>query len=239
MKKKIAIIQARMSSSRLPGKVLMDIEGKPALWHLLQNIKHSKQLTHIILATTKNKADDQLVAFAKKNGVISFRGSEENVLERFYQAARSVGATDTDIIVRITGDDIFMDPNIIDAFVAFLDSTYPQYKLISNSFKEGFPYGLYFEVFDFASLKEANRKAKTLSEKEHVTPYIREHGRAFPAISVESKDADLSDIYLSIDTEKDLERNRRILKYFGSKRKKQPFLFHDVVNAYRHLKLKK
>ncbi|TSC87193.1 MAG: acylneuraminate cytidylyltransferase [Parcubacteria group bacterium Gr01-1014_8] len=237
MKKRIAIIQARMNSSRMPGKILKEISGKPALWHLIENIRPSKQLTDIIVATTMNTADDVIADFTKENAVTCFRGSEENVLERFYEAAKSIGVKDSDIIVRITADDIFMDPYIIDALVTFFDSTYPYYRLVSNSFKPGFPYGLYFELFDFASLKDAYRNATTESQKEHVTPYIREHEETFPAIAIESKGVDLSDVYLSIDTVEDLERNRRIIERLESQNKKHPYLFTDVVTAYKDLKL--
>jgi len=239
VKKKIAIIQARMGSSRMPGKTLMEILGKPTLWHLLENIRYSEQITDIILATTENKGDDVLAEFAKKYGVKCFRGSEENVLDRFYGAGRSIGAGPSDIIIRSTADDIFTDPYIIDGMITFFDSTYPHYKLMSNSFKPGFPYGFYFEIFDFASLEDAHRNATTVYEKEHVTPYIREHEEKFPAIALESKGVDFSDVYLSIDTPEDLERNRRIIEYLESEHKAHPFRFNDVVSAYKHLRLSK
>src|SRR3989344_1103987 len=104
VKKKIAIIQARMGSSRMPGKILKEIAGKPVLWHLLENIKHSRELTDIVVATTGKKEDDALEEFAREYGVNYFRGSEDNVLERFHEAAKAVGASDADIIVRITAD---------------------------------------------------------------------------------------------------------------------------------------
>jgi spore coat polysaccharide biosynthesis protein SpsF len=239
VKKKIAIIQARMGSSRMPGKILKEVAGKPVLWHLLENIKPSRELTDIVVATTDKKGDDALEEFAREYGVNYFRGSENNVLERFYEAAKAVGASDEDIIVRITADDIFMDPYIIDALFTFFDSAYPYYKLVSNSFNPGFPYGLYFELFDFASLKEAYQNATTEFQKEHVTPYIREHEEKFPAISIESKGADFSDVHLSIDTPEDLERNRKMLEYLKSEHKTHPFRFNDVVSAYKHLKLSK
>ena len=239
VKKKIAIIQARMGSSRMPGKILKEIAGKPVLWHLLENIKHSRELTDIVVATTGKKEDDALEEFAREYGVNYFRGSEDNVLERFHKAAKAVGASDTDIIVRITADDIFMDPYIIDALITFFDSTYPYYRLMSNSLTPGFPYGLYFELFDVASLKEAYQNATTEFQKEHVTPYIRENEEKFPAIAIESRGVDFSDIYLSIDTPEDFERNRQIIEYLGSKHIAHPFRFNDVVSAYKHLRLSK
>ena len=239
MRKNIAIIQARMGSTRFPGKVLKDIAGKPALWHLVENIRHSKLLTNIILATTNHPADDALEAFAKENAIICFRGDENNVLQRFYDAAKSVDAAPSDFVLRITGDDIFMDPYIIDSMITFFESTYPQYKLISNSFKPGFPYGLYFEMFDFFSLEDAHTNAETAFHKEHVTPYIRDNEAKFPAIAIESRGVDFSDVYLSIDTEDDLERNRTLIAYFESKNMRHPYAFSDVVAAYRKLGLKK
>ena len=239
MKKKIAIIQARMGSTRMPGKTLADLLGKPALWHLLENIKPSRELTNIIIATTDKKEDDAIEEFARENGATCFRGSEENVLNRFYEAAKSIGASDADIIVRITADDIFMDPYILDSFIELLESTYPHYTFVSNSLKPGFPYGMYFELFDFASLKEAHENAKTDAEKEHVTPYIRERQETFPAISVEAQGADLSDVYLSIDTPEDFERAKKIIRQLESAGKKHPFRLNDVVDAYKNLTLSK
>src|SRR3989344_5705129 len=191
VKKKIAIIQARMGSSRMPGKILKEIAGKPVLWHLLENIKHSRELTDIVVATTGKKEDDALEEFAREYGV------------------------------------------------NFFDSTYPYYRLMSNSLTPGFPYGLYFELFDVASLKEAYQNATTEFQKEHVTPYIRENEEKFPAIAIESRGVDFSDIYLSIDTPEDFERNRQIIEYLGSKHIAHPFRFNDVVSAYKHLRLSK
>ena len=233
--KRIAIIQARMGSTRMPGKTLAPLQGKPVLWHVLENIRPSRQLTDIIVATTVNKEDDAIEAFAREHSVACFRGSEENVLERFHEAARSLGAADGDIIVRITADDIFMDPYIIDSFISLFESAYPYYKFVSNSLKPGFPYGMYFELFDFASLEEARANATTEAEREHVTPYIRQHRERFPAISVETQGRDLSKVSLSIDTPEDLERTEKILARLDSAGKKHPFRLNEVVDAYKQV----
>lgn len=237
IKKKIAIVQARMGSTRFPGKVLADISGKPALWHLCENLRHSRLLTTIILATTTNSEDDALSDFAQSNGVTCFRGSENDVLERFHGAALSVDAKDEDIIVRVTADDIFMDPRVIDALIVLYESMYPSYKFLSNSFTTGFPYGQYYELFDVSSLKYAHAHATTDEEKEHVTPYMRQNRDTFPAIAVASQGGDFSDVHLSIDTADDLERNRLIIERLEAEGKEHPYSWQDVVEAYRLLGL--
>ena len=138
-----AIIQARMGSSRLPGKAMMKLEDKSLLEHVVLRVKKSKKIDEIILATTKKSEDDVLVDLCKKLKVLTFRGSEQNVLSRFYFAAKYFNAN---IIVRITADDPFKDPSIIDSVInKFI--VHKKYDYVSNNMVPTFPLGLDVEVF--------------------------------------------------------------------------------------------
>jgi len=174
MSKTIAIVQARMSSSRLPGKVLKNLAGKPAIWHVFNQLSFSKKIDQIVLATSINEEDDQLEEWARKNDINFFRGDLDNVLKRFYDTASYYNG---DIIVRITADCPLIDPSVVDKVIQkFLEGNYDY---LSNTNPPTFPDGLDTEVFTFNTLKEAYQNAKLKSELEHVTPYIWNHPEKF------------------------------------------------------------
>lgn len=169
------IIQARMSSTRLPGKIMKNLACKPMLWHVVERCLNSKAADRVIVATTTNKEDDTVEKFCKENNFFYYRGSSDNVLSRYYEAAKirqpADGAFD---IVRVTGDDPLTDPAIIDKCVEALHKSGADY--LSNINPERtFPRGLDVEVFTFAALEKARREAKENYEREHVTPYIWEN----------------------------------------------------------------
>lgn len=172
----VAIIQARMGSARLPGKVMKDLYGKTVLAHDIERLKQAKKLDDIVVATTVDKKDDKIAIEAFECGVKVFRGSEEDVLNRYYHAARENFA---DIIVRITSDCPFVDPLIIDEMIDFFKSG--SFDIVSNAgsdlSKRTYPRGLDVEIFTFASLEDAFKNAKKKYQKEHVTPYIYEHAK--------------------------------------------------------------
>ena len=170
--KTAAIIQARMGSTRLPGKVLMEIAGKPMLWHVVERTKAAKTLDSVIVATTINPEDNAIEKLAQKEGWLLYRGSSEDVLDRYYRAAKKF---DVDIIFRGSGDLPLIDPVIIDTCVKKLLKG--KYDYISNFFNEEedksyFPRGLDIRVFSFKALEKANRNADLSYEREHVAPYI-------------------------------------------------------------------
>jgi spore coat polysaccharide biosynthesis protein SpsF len=167
-----AIIQARITSTRLPGKVFLNISDKPMLWHVVERLKFCKTLDEIILAIPDTKENDILEEFAKKNKIKYFRGDEEDVLSRYYKTAKKFKC---DIIVRITSDCPLIDPTIIDKCVKkFLKG---KYDYISNFFQDDsdFPRGLDVRVFSFKALKKAYWSAIETYEREHVAPYIWEN----------------------------------------------------------------
>lgn len=207
----VAIVQARMGSSRLPGKVMASIAGKPAIWHLFRQLGFARRVDEAILATTTGVIDDPLATYAKDQGWKVFRGSEANVLDRYYRAAMAAGMGPDDIIVRVTGDDILVDPEIVDQIVELLVTSAPPAKHASNNRSRGFPYGADVEAFTVETLGEAWRDASRPEEREHVTPYIRCHPDRFPFVELRSP-VDYSHVRLSIDYPEDLEFNRRLIE---------------------------
>jgi spore coat polysaccharide biosynthesis protein SpsF len=163
-----AIIQARLGSTRLPGKVLKPLAGYPALWHLLHRLKYSKKLEQVVVATTTQKKDDAIEQFCLDHATSCCRGSEEDVLDRYYEVAKEFHA---DPIVRITADCPAIDPTIIDEVVqGYLEGGYDLYGLDGE-----FPDGLDCVVFSFHILAETWKNAELPSEREHVCPYMVKH----------------------------------------------------------------
>ena len=223
----------RMGSTRLPGKVLIDIEGKPLLEHVIQRVSASKLIQGIIIATTKNEKDKAIISFARQRGISCYSGNEEDVLDRFYRAA---GRYNIDIVVRITPDDPFKDPEIIDKVVGYYLSHKDEVDYVSNTMKPTYPEGLDVEVFSFSALEKAWREAKRLSEREHVTPYIWNNPELFRLANVENHE-DLSHLRWTLDTEADLKFTREI---YARLFKGQVFLMKDmlsILNAEPELQL--
>ena len=162
------IVQARMSSTRLPGKVMFPILGKPVIQHIWELLQRSATARKVIIATSDSPNDDSLAAFLTNLGASVYRGDENDVLSRFYQAAKQFGS---DLIVRITADDPLKDPTLIDYAVRSVLQK-PEIDYLSNTIRPSFPAGQEVEVFWFKTLERAFNDAKLASEREHVTPYI-------------------------------------------------------------------
>jgi spore coat polysaccharide biosynthesis protein SpsF (cytidylyltransferase family) len=199
-----AIIQARLGSSRLPGKTLMEIEGVPLLGHLLARVRAASSVDEIVIATTGKERDDRLAEYAKANGFNCFRGSEDDVLDRFHGTAEKFGA---EVIVRVTPDCPMLDPDVLDGVVAEFLSGGCDYA--SNTINPKLPDGMDVEVFSFQALGKAWREAKLPSEREHVTPYIKKHPELFKLKSVEGG-RDLSSLRLTVDEESDFNFARAV-----------------------------
>lgn len=168
VKKILCIVQARMTSKRLPGKVLLKINKNfNFLEFLVHRLKKSKKISQIVIACSKNKKDNKIITVCKKLDVHYFRGSELNVLSRFYEAAKQYKA---DVILRITSDCPFTDPKLIDKFLnIFMKSNYDYF---SNTKPRSFPDGLDIEIFNFKTLKQAKKNSNSKSDLEHVTPFM-------------------------------------------------------------------
>jgi len=219
------IIQARTGSQRLPGKVLRLIAGKPVLEHIIDRVRRARRIQEIIVATTILKEDLGIVSLCASKGVRVYCGSENDVLDRYYQAARLAQAKH---IVRITGDCPLIDPKVIDKVIARYERSAADYS--SNVLAHTFPDGQDVEVFSFKALGKAWKEARLLSEREHVTPYIWKNPRLFALSGIEHK-KDLSDKRWTLDNPEDLRFISKIYKHLY---KKSPlFGMEDVLKLLK------
>lgn len=206
-----AIIQARMGSTRLPGKILMDIGGKTMLARVIERIMRAKTLDKIIIATTTETNDNIVVEEAKSLGVYVYRGSENDVLDRYYRASSEYKL---DIIVRITSDCPLIDPDLIDDVInRFLDAN-SHYDYASNALEYTYPRGLDVEVMWASVLAIAWKEAKELYQRVHVTPFIVEHPERFRLLSIISGRG--SHLRWTVDVPEDMSFIRTVYKKFNN-----------------------
>lgn len=203
-----AFIQARMGSSRLPGKVLKKVLGRSLLDFLVERLVESKEIDKIVILTTHEVADDAIAAFCKEKKISIFRGSEEDVLDRYYQAAL---VYKPDGIVRITADCPLIDPQIVDQVIRVFREGYSQIDYVSNTLEKTFPRGLDVEVFSFHALRQAFRLAIRPDEREHVTLFLYRHPELFKLKNVACKRV-LSHYRWTVDTPEDFALIRLILE---------------------------
>lgn len=234
--KTVAIVQARMGSTRLAGKTMMEVVGKPAIWHLMHRLAWAKRLDTVVLATTQAAVDDPLAAYAAQQGWALFRGSQDDVLDRYFRAACAHGTGPGDVIVRVTGDDILTDPRIVDLVVDLLIAHQPLAAHASNDRSAGFPYGAGVEAFTFDALQTAWQEAWLPAQREHVTPFIRKNPDRFPFVEIRSN-LDFSHLRFSIDYIEDLEFNRQIFERLF-KQDDRPFGLADIIGCIARYHLK-
>lgn len=206
----VAIIQARIGSTRLPGKVLDDLAGEPMLARVVNRICRARRIDFAVVATTDKPADDVIFRVCTERGWQCFRGNEDDVLDRYYRAALAYKA---DIVVRFTADCPLIDPEIIDAVVNEFLSHRPNVEYVSNTVERTFPRGLDAEVMSFDALKKAWQEDKAPASREHVTPYIWRRPEWFRIRNV-ANDIDYSYMRWTVDTIEDLTFVREIYKYF-------------------------
>jgi glutamate-1-semialdehyde 2,1-aminomutase len=221
--KVVAVVQARMGSSRLPNKVMRPVNGTPLISLLLQRLSQSKEVNDIIVATSGAPANGPLASHVRQLGFACFEGSETNVLQRFVQAALQ---READVVVRITGDCPLIDPELVDRCIsAFRDQ---QVDYLSNCCPPSFPDGLDVEVMTIASLIEADARAEKAFDREHVTSYLREHDRF--RIGLLRHHHDLSALRWTVDELADLDVVSKIFKYFAPA---IDFSWGDVLELYQ------
>ncbi len=210
----LAITQARSGSKRLPNKVLMKIEGKTMLQIHIDRIKLAKSVDEILIATTTNKADIIIEDLANSLDVLCYRGSENDVLDRFYEASKKIKPN---FIVRLTSDCPLIDPLLIDEVVTKAIEKKLDY--YSNGLIENYPDGQDIEVFTFKALETAWKNAKLPSEREHVTPYIRNnsnfHGGKLFISDNHYPEKNYNNVRLTVDDAKDFEVITKVIKEMG------------------------
>lgn len=203
----VAFVQARMGSTRLPGKVLLPIEGKPVLWWVLTRTRQATSLSRVVLATTVAPEDEPIVDFCRQHGFPYTRGDPEDVLARFQEAAREHHA---EVIVRITGDCPLIDPALIDRTVnAFLEGEAPL-DYVSNRIRPRYPVGTDVEVMTRQALERAASEAHEAYHREHVTPYLYEEPGRFRVLAVEAE-RDYGSLRWAVDTSEDLAFVRAVV----------------------------
>ena len=224
----VAIVQARMGSTRLPEKVMLDITGHSMIEILLKRLLRSKKIDQVILATSTSPNNARLISEAERLGIKFFQGSEDNVLSRFIVAAKKYNA---DLIVRITGDCPLVDSVLLDKMLRYFSLNNIDY--LTNGFPPTFPDGMDIEIFTLKSLIESDKQDKSEYNREHVTPFIRESGM-FKVKNFSIEDADLdcdfSSLRITVDEKADLEVVREIFEFF------RPNIYFSWLEAVDFLK---
>jgi spore coat polysaccharide biosynthesis protein SpsF len=215
------IIQARVNSKRLPKKILKCLDEKNnALEYVISQLKSSRKIDKIVIATTSSNEDDIIVDFAKENNYHYFRGSEKDVLDRYFQCAKSFNFN---TIVRITSDCPLIDPHIVDKVIEKFEST--NYDYVTNTFPPTFPKGLDVEIFKFSILEHIWKNAILPSEREHVTQYLF-NNKEFKIGNLKNEH-NLSKLRWTLDQEEDFEFLCQIIRRV----KKRPILMNDVLTV--------
>lgn len=212
--KTVVIIQARTGSTRLPGKVLMEIAGQTMLAHVVQRTQRARLIDGLVIATSNLTADDAIVEECGRLGAAVFRGEERDVLGRYYGAAMAARA---DLIVRVTADCPLTDPEMVDAHVERMLAVWQKADLVTNMMRQTFPLGLAVEAMPFDALQRMHRMSDSAHLREHVTTLAYERPELF-SISHVLYTEDLSDMRWTVDTPEDLEFVRRIFGEFRNNR---------------------
>ena len=217
------IIQARMGSTRLPGKVLEELEaGKSCLEYVIQQLEDVFDIKNIVIATTFLEEDDVIEKFCVERGINVFRGEPKNVLDRYYNCAKEFSIQN---IVRITSDCPLIDPKIVLELIKKMKTG--EFDYVSNALNRTFPIGLDAEIFTFHALEQSWKVAQLQSEKEHVTPFIKKNPKSFKQYNLES-DKNKSNIRVTLDVPEDLMLIRNIV----SKISNRPILYKDLMELF-------
>jgi len=207
----VAVVQARMGSTRLPGKVLANLGGDTVLARVVHRLRRATRVEGIVIATTHARLDEAIVQECGRLKISCFRGSEHDVLDRYYQAAQSYPAK---AIVRITADCPLIDSELVDETISLFNAEHADYG--SNLLPRRFPRGLDVEVFSTSALEKAWRHANKPYEREHVTPYFYQHPELFRLVALQAE-ADHSQYRWTVDTVDDLKLLRTIYAHFSNR----------------------
>jgi len=222
----VGVVQARMGSTRLPGKVLMDVAGETMLARTVRRVAKARNISSICVATTLEPEDAAIAAEAEQLGAAVFRGSTTDVLDRYLGAAR---LREADAVVRITSDCPLIDAGVLSRVVQEFCDAVPPVDYCSNTIRRSYPRGLDTEVIRRSALERAGREAQLAHEREHVTPYLHEHPDRFRLLSVTNGD-DWSQLRWTVDVEEDLILVREIYGRLGAD---GAFGWQDAVELLR------
>lgn len=204
----VIIVQARMTSTRLPGKVLKTVNGKPLLEYQIERLQKVTANDEIVVATTQNETDLPIVELCERLRIPCFRGSENDVLTRYYGAAKQYKA---DIVVRVTSDCPLLDYRIVNLVIGHFKNNINKLDYVSNSIEETYPRGMDVEVFSFNALEEAYRQAVDVPDREHVTPYLYRHPDKYRLFNIPYK-KNISAHRWTVDTKDDYTLVSRIIE---------------------------
>lgn len=208
----VAIIQARMASSRLPGKVLADLGGRPVLEWVVRRASRTAGIEQVVVATSARPEDDAVAAFCEEKGIDCTRGSLQDVLDRYYQAAE---AYEADVVLRLTGDCPLIDPGLLDELIETFLEAEPPLDFAANRLptERTIPIGLDAEICSFSALEVAWREAREAHQREHVMPFFYEHPDRFRILHIR-QEQDYGHHRWTVDTPEDLELLRRVAAEF-------------------------
>ncbi len=206
--KTVIIVQARMTSTRLPRKVLKKVLGKPLLEYQIERLKRVNLADEIVIATTNNSTDLPIIELCNRLSIPYFRGSEEDVLARYYGGAKEHQA---DVVVRVTSDCPLIDPQVIDRVIQFYLDNQSQYDYVSNCLERTYPRGMDTEVFSFAALDEAFLEATAQPDREHVTPFIYMQPQRYRVAQIVYSENQSSHRW-TVDTKDDFELIKKIIE---------------------------
>ena len=222
----VIIVQARTGSTRLPGKILKKIRERPLLEYLLERLKRVEKSNEICVATTTKVQEQPILDICSRMSVKTFRGSEEDVLERYFLAAQEFKA---DAIVRVTSDCPLIDPVEIDRLIKYYLENSDRYDYIADGLERSYPVGMGAEIFSFEALRKAHENAKSKSEREHVTPYIHRNPDLFRLGNIAYKE-DQKDHRWTVDTPEDFELITKIIESLYPT--KPEFTIEDILHLF-------
>lgn len=225
MKKVVNVsIEARMTSTRLPGKVLMQVQGTPLLQVMIERVKRAKSIDNIIIATTTNDTDDLICELAEKLGVLYYRGGEHDVLQRVLEAHKHYGS---EVVVELTGDCPFIDPLLIDMCVDYFLSH--DYQYVTNGIQRTYPDGFGVQVYSVETLELADSKTTDMRLREHVTPYMYQSGEMTMQVLKAPPEYHWPELSITLDTMEDYQLIKSIYEYFSN----NSFTLGDVISLIR------
>lgn len=231
MKNIVAIVEARMSSSRLPGKVLLEALNRPMLYHLVQRLKNVKSINEIVIATTISEADQPLVDFCLKNDIRFYRGSEEDVMDRVLSAAI---ANNADIIVEITGDCPLIDPDLVQQAISIFLANEVDY--LANCHIRSYPDGMDIQIFTVKCLQESSEQTHDKLDREHVTLHIRNNPTKFRQLHIVAPPSLYwPELGLTLDEKDDYKLIKLIFEHFSGCINFSCFQILDFLKKFPHL----